>query len=349
MNVNKVGLFPEWVPGTPTALLHNGQFISKCIDTYVRTAATAPRARTYLINKSNCHDTALPTKWSDEIFDDVNWWTHGASIRSKPEGHQIQISKFVNEKAPTKLFLSTFNNSIDSWCFACGSFNEDSAHVLRCTSALQTKTCTQALHQFRDHLARDHTPKPMADSLMETMERWLKNLPYQPPTFNHQEYNEFDQRLLTSLETAFQWQTNIGWAHFFWGWLTKTWSEVIAVYYREQWPDEPHNPSLWMRKMIDQIWDFYIALWHCRNGELHGHDFDEQKRIALKATQMTIWCVYQEMTNNVQKHHTRILHWLPVEEILKWTKTHLDAYLVMAEVILEQNINPGWAYHPLVS
>ena len=40
----EVGLFPEWVPGTPTALLHNGQFMSKHIDTYVRTAATAPRA-----------------------------------------------------------------------------------------------------------------------------------------------------------------------------------------------------------------------------------------------------------------------------------------------------------------
>ena len=44
LNVNDVGLFPEWVPGTPAALLHNGRFISKRIDTYVRTAATAPRA-----------------------------------------------------------------------------------------------------------------------------------------------------------------------------------------------------------------------------------------------------------------------------------------------------------------
>ena len=56
---------------------------------------------------------------------------------------------------------------------------------------------------------------------------------------------------------------------------------------------------------------------------------------------MTIWHVYQEMTNNVQMHHAHILHWLPVEEILKWMKTHLDAYLVMAEVILEQNVDPG--------
>jgi len=32
---------------------------------------------------------------------------------------------------------------------------------------------------------------------------------------------------------------------------------------------------------------------------------------------------------------------MPVEEILKWTKTHLDAYLATAEVILEQNVDPG--------
>ena len=73
MNIDEVGQFPEWVPGTPMALLHNGRFISKCIDTYVRTAATAPRAQTYLINKSNRCDTDLPTKWADEIFDDVDW------------------------------------------------------------------------------------------------------------------------------------------------------------------------------------------------------------------------------------------------------------------------------------
>jgi hypothetical protein len=31
----------------------------------------------------------------------------------------------------------------------------------------------------------------------------------------------------------------------------------------------------------------------------------------------------------------------PLEEILNWTKAHLDAYLATAKVILEQNVNPG--------
>jgi hypothetical protein len=36
-----------------------------------------------------------------------------------------------------------------------------------------------------------------------------------------------------------------------------------------------------------------------------------------------------------------MLHSQPLEQILKWTKSHLDAYLVTAEVILEQNVDPG--------
>ena len=82
----------------------------------------------------------------------VDWRTHGTSIQSKPKGQQIQISKFVNEKVPTKLFLSTFDNSVDSQCFACGSFNKDCVHVLRCTSTLQTKPALRLFMTFETTL-----------------------------------------------------------------------------------------------------------------------------------------------------------------------------------------------------
>ena len=36
-----------------------------------------------------------------------------------------------------------------------------------------------------------------------------------------------------------------------------------------------------------------------------------------------------------------LLHSRPLEEILNWMKSHLDAYLATAKVILEQNVNPG--------
>jgi hypothetical protein len=37
-----------------------------------------------------------------------------------------------------------------------------------------------------------------------------------------------------------------------------------------------------------------------------------------------------------------MLHSWPLKQILKWTKSHLNAYLVTAKVILEQNVDPGW-------
>jgi len=44
-------------------------------------------------------------------------------------------------------------------------------------------------------------------------------------------------------------------------------------------------------------------------------------------------------------HEACLLHHDPVGNILNWTKAHLDAYLATAEVILEQNIDPGWKLH----
>jgi hypothetical protein len=43
----------------------------------------------------------------------------------------------------------------------------------------------------------------------------------------------------------------------------------------------------------------------------------------------------------VNEAESAILHARPLEQILTWTKAHLDAYLATAEVILEQNIDPG--------
>jgi hypothetical protein len=52
--------------------------------------------------------------------------------------------------------------------------------------------------------------------------------------------------------------------------------------------------------------------------------------------------IYEEAKHYVTDAESAMLHSWPLEQILKWTKSHLDAYLVTAEVILEQNVDPGW-------
>jgi hypothetical protein len=51
--------------------------------------------------------------------------------------------------------------------------------------------------------------------------------------------------------------------------------------------------------------------------------------------------IYKEAKLYVNDAKSRLLHSRPLEQILTWTKSHLDAYLAMAEVILEQNVDLG--------
>jgi hypothetical protein len=98
-----------------------------------------------------------------------------------------------------------------------------------------------------------------------------------------------------------------------------------------------------MRTVIKELWVFSIAIWKQRNTELHGTDGaismeQHRKETATEAVavyQSTIGKVSQEADSVVLHHHARI------EEILKWTKEHLDAYLASADVIIDQRDEPG--------
>jgi hypothetical protein len=96
-----------------------------------------------------------------------------------------------------------------------------------------------------------------------------------------------------------------------------------------------------MQKLIDMLWQVFLTIWHTQNGELYGKNYEEQCAIALTMTQDEVSRIYEEAKHYVNDAESAMLHSQPLEQILKWTKSHLDAYLVTAEVILEQNVDPG--------
>jgi hypothetical protein len=96
-----------------------------------------------------------------------------------------------------------------------------------------------------------------------------------------------------------------------------------------------------MTKTIDAIWDYFLTIWTKQNDELYGKDYDEQRAIALEMTGAEVMQIYKSLKHYVNDAESAILHVRPLEQILTWTKAHLDEYLATAEVILEQNIDPG--------
>jgi hypothetical protein len=88
------------------------------------------------------------------------------------------------------------------------------------------------------------------------------------------------------------------------------------------------------------IAQFGITFWQYgpnEKGKLYGKDYDEQWAIALETTWAEVTQIYKALKHYVNDAESAILHARPLEQILTWTKAHLDAYLATAEVILTQD------------
>jgi len=46
-------------------------------------------------------------------------------------------------------------------------------------------------------------------------------------------------------------------------------------------------------------WHCYITIWHCRNGELHGHNFEESCQKALEMKWQEAQELYSSTEGNV--------------------------------------------------
>ena len=97
-----------------------------------------------------------------------------------------------------------------------------------------------------------------------------------------------------------------------------------------------------MQKTINEIWQIFLMIWTCRNGEKYGKDYDEQCEIALATSQDRVREIYKRTRNSISNQESALLHAHPLEEILTWMKPIWMHTLQLAgEVILEQNVNPG--------
>jgi predicted dehydrogenase len=98
-----------------------------------------------------------------------------------------------------------------------------------------------------------------------------------------------------------------------------------------------------MRTVIKELWVFSIAIWKQHNSELHGTDGAISMEQRRKETANEAVAVYQSTIGNLSQTDGVVLHRARIEEILKWTKEHLDAYLLAsADVIIDQRKNePG--------
>jgi hypothetical protein len=96
-----------------------------------------------------------------------------------------------------------------------------------------------------------------------------------------------------------------------------------------------------MQTTIAAIWTLSMTLWCQCCMTYHGDNGSLTKEQQCKHTATEATSIYQATIGNVLPLDSLILHHAKINEILNWTKQHLDAYLATAEVICKQNVEPG--------
>jgi hypothetical protein len=119
-------------------------------------------------------DPVIEVEWTDDTFNSVDWQANKSSFNALSLGKKIQISKYAHEWTPTLHQQAHIDDKIDRWCFACRNLKENVTHMLQCPSTRRQAAQTKTLYDFKNHLARYHTPAPMATLIIEIM---TENIP----------------------------------------------------------------------------------------------------------------------------------------------------------------------------
>jgi hypothetical protein len=48
------------------------------------------------------------------------------------------------------------------------------------------------------------------------------------------------------------------------------------MYYHDLQPGNKFTPMLWTRKTINAVWEIFLMIWTCQNGEKSGKDYDKE-------------------------------------------------------------------------
>jgi hypothetical protein len=95
-----------------------------------------------------------------------------------------------------------------------------------------------------------------------------------------------------------------------------------------------------MQTVIKELWILSITIWKQRSTKLHGTDSALSLEQGSKEAATAAAHVYQQTIRKFSPTYSIVLHHKKIEEILKWNQEHLNAYLQLADIIIEQRDKP---------
>lgn len=193
----------------------------------------------------------------------------------------------------------------------------------------------------RDHIircpAQKTTQANFITNLQQKLTQWrtepgLKSLIIQYLTTNTGTYHgtkknkPWTQQLLTE-------QFQIGPSKIWLGFMSQTWGDIQEAFHRREHHHASLTGTLWTKRLIIQLWQFFLDQWTIRNNKLHNNNAHK----SIQHEQLR-----NQMENLYRKHciHTGEYKFLFKKNILtlkKHNRAYLQRWIDLAEMIPKNN------------
>ena len=241
----------------PVAIYYDGQIVSSHYVSNIRSEICADRHRDYLQAKYH---------WTDQTW---AWIAHDSlalCAQRTTLKHAANRSKLIHNWLNLGLQrakVGNLTNPVARCCPYC-SCDEDFTHLLSCAAPKARKAQYDALLKFRKAIEGP----PGAAAILRAVKQWTQG-PSNQVTIapGVLAYEPAIARALTT-------QNQIGWTHFFRGFLSLDWGYICS-------PTDTTPPAArytratkYVATVIQAIQNYSLALWTSRNEALHANSPD---------------------------------------------------------------------------
>jgi len=273
---------PVLFPGSRVSCTINGNLVTSALKTSIAVQIYRVSMREYLLHRYD---------WNLQTFEMIDWIAHRDALREIQNLPRITVMKYIHGWLATSKRQWKEGRVSTPQCLLCDT-NEDRQHLFCCQhEGIRTQRTVEII-KLQDELLKITDPEvvhAMMAGIGSVTGRYTMEL-YQ------QEFARTKE-----LATAVKEQTTIGWTHFLYGRITKSWQSIG--------PNERYRdmPTVWAKIVVGVLFKLGVDLWKHRNLTIHGGGHGISK-LELSRTAVLIQLLYKELVPVIDPNHRWLFH-----------------------------------------
>jgi hypothetical protein len=297
-------------PASKCTLYINKLAVNRSYRAYLRRAYASHDTRAYLTDKF---------KWSRAQCENIDWYSHGTSIKSLTPNQLRFVQRFIIDWLPVNNRLHIRGRAPTNLCGICNRDIETDRHFLYCTENTHSLAqLNEALRQvFNKHKVDPHLRKIIYQGLAFSIAEELTGTP-QPGQLHD---------IPPFYKTLVQAQDHLGWQQLWhgrfpteWDWYQRKYTKDISEY-----DNDPTGEPKWIRATILTIWNHCYMRWIERCDTQHSQTNNNFKQEQLLQQITALYATRERILQRDQYiFSTTLEEWTEksAHQMEEWIKKH---------------------------